>query len=269
MKSLPDAWAAQSRLRAIERAAWWRGVLGRNDLIEQFSLSPAQATNDLRRYQELNPTALNYDLSEKRYRGSRAMKCVLHEPKLREGLAAFLGGSGLAVTRPGFDGPNLAEAALPERGAQPQVERHVLLAALNGLQVKVKYHSASSGQAKERVLAPHAFGWEGSRWHARCFDYDSGEYRDFVLGRIERADWPKDAATDLPKDADWDKVETLRLALNPKLDDGQRKALAMDYGIGRDGVLKIPVRRAMRGYQLKMLGLEIDGKPARRDFELA
>lgn len=237
--------------------------------MEQFSLSPAQATNDLRRFQELNPGALSYDLSEKRYRGSKSMRCVLHEPKLREGLAAFLGGSGLAVTRPVIEGPRLAEAMLPERGAQPLVERHLLMAALNGLQVRVKYHSARSGTVKERTLAPHAFGWEGSRWHARAFDYESGEYRDFVLGRVESSQWPKDLAEELPVDQDWEQIESVKLVINRELSVGQRTALGLDYGLGPDGVLELPVRRAMRGYQLKLLGLDIDGQPVRQDFVLA
>ena len=50
-----ENWAARERLLLVERAAWWRGWIGRGDLVAMFGISPAQASSDLQKYQELNP----------------------------------------------------------------------------------------------------------------------------------------------------------------------------------------------------------------------
>ena len=85
-------WVAQERLRAIERAAYWRGWVKRKDLAALFGVSLAQASSDLQKYQELNPGALQYNMNAKRYEGAREMVCVLvKEPSLEEAMGAFLG----------------------------------------------------------------------------------------------------------------------------------------------------------------------------------
>lgn len=50
--------------------------------------------------------------------------------------------------------------------------------------VSIRYHSMNSGES-ERVIAPFALVDTGLRWHVRAFDRKSGEFRDFVVTRIE------------------------------------------------------------------------------------
>ena len=92
-----ENWASRERLRCIERAMWWRGWVGRRDLVELFGISAAQASGDLQRYQELNPGALSYHTSRKRYEAAEGMVCRLHEPVFEEAVRHFLGAAAGTV----------------------------------------------------------------------------------------------------------------------------------------------------------------------------
>ena len=56
--SNPEQWAVMERLRFIERAAYWRGWIQRQDLAAVYGKGSAQASADFQKYLELNPGAL-------------------------------------------------------------------------------------------------------------------------------------------------------------------------------------------------------------------
>ena len=68
-----EQWAAMERLRFIERAAWWRGVVQRQDVSDVFGIGPAQVSADFQKYLEMNPGSLAYSLNRKRYEGQPGM----------------------------------------------------------------------------------------------------------------------------------------------------------------------------------------------------
>jgi hypothetical protein len=256
-----ESWAAQERLRAVERALWWRGWVGRPDLAAVFGISAAQASSDLQKYQELNPGAMVYQMSRKRYESTEAMACVLHVPRLEEGLAAFLqqGGLGLVTGGALIEGPRVAVVRPPRREVAAVIERRILLAVVQEKKLRVKYHSLSSGRAGWRWLSPHALGHDGLRWHARAWCHQSGEHRDFVLGRMSDAEWPVDEAEAPPRDEDWETLEERRYRVNDGLGAEQQAALKLDYGTGPAGILKLTCRRAMRQYVEAMLRVRVAG----------
>lgn len=51
----------------LERRAKAAGYVGRGDLTATFGISPAQASSDLQAYLAINPAALTYSTSRKRY----------------------------------------------------------------------------------------------------------------------------------------------------------------------------------------------------------
>lgn len=259
-----ENWAARERLRWIEVNLWWRGWVGRGDLREMFGISAAQSSSDLQRYQELNPRAMAYQTSRKRYESSPRMRCCLHEPDLSDGLALLSEGEGgaspgNAALAAGEVGDRLAVITLPKRSARRDVERRIVLAALRELPLTVHYHSLTDSEVKGRRILPRNFGWDGRRWHTRAWDVASGEWRDFVLGRFEKADWPSDPLEEEPpRDEAWERWETVSLRVNPKLKESAKKSLRMDYGIENE-VLEVRVREAMRPYLLAELFLD-DGR---------
>lgn len=277
----PSQWAALERLRFIERSAWWRGMVNRNDLQQVYGVSQAQASADLQKYLELNPTALNYSLKRKRYEGTPTMKCVLHRPQLEEALGQFLepassggaggwGGSllGGALESPASEptshaGMRVAGVGLPQRTALPAVHRAIFLATLQELRVRIHYLSLTQRRPGWRWITPHAFAHDGYRWHVRAWCEENKAYRDFVLGRIKETEWPTLPAGRLEPDAEWHSWLTLDLMPNPALSKEQQEAVKADYDL-KSGRMSLQVRQAMLEYTLAHLRLPAQNgkKPA-------
>ena len=253
MKNLicDENWAARERLRRVEFLLWWRGWVGRQDLVGVFGISPAQASGDLQRYAEMNPGAMVYHTSRKRYESAKGMRCVLHKPSFDEAVRGFFGGGpGVATEGAGGEaGAAVAVVGLPERSVRPAVARMVLTAMLDGRSLRVNYLSVHSGTAGWREISPRGLAWDGRRWHARAWCAKNREWRDFVLGRMTAAEWPGDKVDELPEDADWNTIEKITLVINPKLSAEQREALRVDYDLHGDR-LEIRIRRCMKPYLL-------------------
>ena len=252
-------WAAMERLRFVEKSAFWRGSVNRQDLMTTFGLSSAQATSDLQKFQEMSPKALIYNLNRKRYEGAPDMRCVLHEPSLEEAVALFLGlGSAPSKTltpteAAGNPGP-VAWVTLPKRTASAAVLRAVFQAVLHGLRLRVKYQTMSGKPVAWRWIMPHALGHDGYRWHVRCWSESGEHWADFVLSRILEAEWPTEKAVLPETDVDWETWEELTFAPHPNLSADQRETIAADYGM-EGGSLTLRVRRAMVDYTLAHLRL--------------
>ncbi len=243
----------------------------RGDLSDIFGISRAQASSDLQKFQQLNPGALVYQMSRKRYEGVPDMRCVLHTPRLEDGMAAFLGGAMTGrVELEGASG-HVVRVGLPERRGKESVERAMVMAVAGGMKLRVRYWSVNSGKASWRWLMPHAFGHDGYRWHVRAWCCERGAYRDFVLGRVEKSEWPverEDGETSLEPDWAWHAVTEVRVRANSQLDTTARRAIEMDYGIRKGGVLRLKVREAMKGYLLDHLRIGRDGGDLPRHFEV-
>jgi hypothetical protein len=266
-------WAARERLRAVEVRLWWRGFVGRKELMEVFGISAAQATSDLQKYFELNEGACFYSTNRKRYEAVQGMKCVLQEPVLEEGLSLVFG----EVVGEKWQRERMAEGSsvgmlggvsLPVRRGTSWVERVVVLGTMGGRRMRVKYASVKSGRSRWRELVPRSFGWDGRRWHVRAFCLENGDWRDFVLGRIEEAEWPGAEVAEIPTDEEWERWVVVTLRVNPDLDEVRRRALRLDYDLDED-VLRIRVREAMKPYLLAEMFLEEEsGVEAPRHFVL-
>src|SRR5262249_25500443 len=161
-----------------------------------------------------------YDKSAKRYVAGERFKPVLAKPDA----SRFLGelrlveygilsiGDTMLGTVPAFDA-----TPIPERPVDPFVLRAVLRAIRGRRALAVAYQSMSRTEPMRRTIEPHALGHDGFRWHARAFDHESGEFRDFVLGRLTK---PKvaDAARSIPEgDVDWRTFVNLVIAPHPEL----------------------------------------------------
>lgn len=243
-----ENWAARERLRRIEFLLWWRGWVGRQDLVESFGISPAQASGDLQRYAGINAGAMMYHTSRKRYEAMAGMVCHYHVPSWEEAVATLLG--GVAPLRGTQDGGGRADVVMmPQRACDPLVARRVMIALQEGRWLEVRYASLSGGVHAWRRIVPARVAWDGHRWHVRAWCENNSAWRDFVLGRMSKANWPIEGAVDVPVDRDWETRVTVRLKINPLLDHEQREALRMDYGLAGE-VLELKVREAMKSYVL-------------------
>ena len=224
----------------------------RKDIVALFGVSMAQSSSDIQKYLELNPGAMNYDLSSKRYQATENMQCMLHQPLLEDGIRCFLPSSSIShipVTIQ-TDQQKIATVILPTRMGKHQVEQMIIRSLLNTLTIKVQYWSVSSGKNTWRDLSPTSLGHDGYRWHARAWCHENEDYRDFVLSRISSVKKSTSSYPELPADKAWETIETVLLKPNSKLPENAKRAIEMDYGIRKNGTLKLKVRQAMREYLL-------------------
>ena len=252
-------WSVEQRLAFIEERLFWLGEVNRGDLIRRFGVSPSQASKDIARYLEHAPRGLVYDKSAKRYVAGGDFRPVIAAPDA----AGFLG--GLLLTDLGIRSREetllgsavpFDAAPVPERTVDPYVLRSVLFAIRDRTGLAITYQSMSREEPVRRKICPHALAHDGFRWHTRAFDEESGEFRDFVLGRISKPKPDRQLSAPSRDDHDWQTFVELVIAPHPGLTPAQRRAIALDYGISR-GSIRMRVRRALLFYALKKLGLDL------------
>lgn len=135
--------------------------------------------------------------------------------------------------------------------ARARYRRPDVLLYVNGLPLKLTYHSLSSGET-EREIVPFALIDNGLRWHVRAFDRRSKDFRDFVITRMQRTAMLKDRDV-LPheksdQDIQWTRIVELELVPHP--DQPRPEIAEMDYGM-TGGMVKMKLRAATAGYILR------------------
>jgi len=252
-------WSVERRLAFIEERLFWLGEVNRTDLVNRFGVSMSQASVDIARYLALEPPAVGYDKSAKRYVAGERFKPVLAKPNASRFLGELrlvdVGILAVEETMLGAATPFDA-TPLPERPVDPFVLRGVLRAIRAGHALEIAYQSMSRPEPGRRTIEPHALAYDGFRWHTRAFDHQTREFRDFVLGRLTKPKPAGVAGSNPTDDTDWQSFVDLIIAPHPKLTPAQTRAIASDYGI-QDGSTTIRVRRALLFYALKRLGLDV------------
>jgi hypothetical protein len=252
-------WSVEQRLAFVEERLFWLGEINRTDLVRRFGVSMSQASGDIARYLALAPPGLAYDKSAKRYVARQDFRPVLTPPSAKR----FLGELrllDLGILSPGETmlgaPPPFDTTPVPERYADPFVLRAVLAAIRRREALDSLYQSMSRPNPARRIIEPHALAHDGFRWHARAFDRETQEFRDFVLGRMSKPKPAGPAGARPQDDRDWREFVPLVIAPHHGLTPAQAQAIAADYGI-RGGSTTLRVRRALLFYALRRLGLDV------------
>lgn len=246
----------RERLAYIDFRLYFMGEVGRPDLASRFGVAPAAATRDLALYREVAPQNIEFDGSNKIYRIGKLFAPLFDHAPQRVLSALSLGfGDGVnGATQP------LLPCESPATLSSPRMD--VLAPICRAIQAKrpvaIRYHSMSSGES-DRVIVPFALVDTGLRWHVRAFDRKSGEFRDFVVTRIEAPtlvdEEPK--PNERPdNDIQWTRIVELDLVPHPRL--ARPEIIRMDYGM-TDGSIRMRVRAAVAGYML--LRWSVDASP--------
>ena len=251
--------AQRERLAYIDFRLYFFGELGRPDLIERFGVAPAGATRDLALYREVAPQNITFDGSNKVYRIGQAFSPLFDHasPRVLSALALGFGDGVDGAQQP------LLPCESPTALCNPRMDVLApICRAIHAKQpVSIRYHSMSSGES-ERVIVPFALVDTGLRWHVRAFDRKSGEFRDFVLTRIEApALLDEEPLVNERPDSDiqWTRIVELDFVPHPRLE--RPEIVKMDYGM-RDGSIRMRVRAAVAGYML--LRWSVDCSPDHR-----
>lgn len=251
----------EQRLEFIEFRLYWDGGVNRSDITDRFGVSVPQASNDLTAYRQLAPDNVTYDLSGKRYVPTLSFQPRFLKPNpdryLAQVKAMSDGMLDIADTwlasRPEAD-----YLPVPSRRTDPSVLRAVLSAMRDKRGVRIEYQSTSPENPDPiwRWISPHAFGFDGLRWHVRAFCHRDDRFKDFILGRCLAAAEEGPPAAAGENDWQWQTFFDVVLQPNPELTEGQRRAIALDYGM-TDGKVTVPVRFALLYYFNKRLRLDV------------
>lgn len=239
--------AQRERLTYLEFRLYFMGEIGRSDLSARFGVAPAGATRDIAMYRELVPQNIDFDNSSKTYRISSKFTPIFEHAPQRVLSALSLGFGD------GVDGEprSLLPCEFPAILSWPRMD--VLAPICRAIYAKrpvaIRYQSMSSGES-ERVIVPFALVDTGLRWHVRAFDRKSGEFRDFVITRIQNPsilDEESMMHERMDADIQWTRIVELDLVPHPRLD--RPEIIQMDYGM-HDGSIRLRVRAAVAGYML-------------------
>jgi hypothetical protein len=252
-------WGVEQRLEFIEFRLFWEGGIRRADIINMFGVSVPQASKDLTLYQERAPGNVEYDKSAKRYVASRAFRPKFLHPDSDTYLSRLRTlAEGLAKPSESWIGyrPDTDIALTPHREVEPAGLRAVLDAMRDAESIEILYQSMNRVRPDPvwRRMSPHAFGFDGFRWHARAYCHIDGKFKDFLLPRILGVRSPGPGGASGKDDVHWNEHIAVEITPHPQLTESQKKVVAKDYGM-RDGKAVLSVRSAMLFYVLKRLGL--------------
>jgi hypothetical protein len=252
-------WGVEQRLEFIEFRLFWEGSINRADIVEHFGVSVPQASKDLTLYQERAPGNLEYDTRGKRYVAAAKFVLRFLNPDPYVYLAQLR--SVVEGSVPAHDSwiaalPTADVALTPKRDIDIEALRLILDAVREGGSVEIFYQSMNKLRPDPiwRRITPHAFGYDGFRWHARAYCHLEKKFKDFLLPRILEVRGRDKAGAAGEQDWLWNNYFDVIIGPHPDLTESQKKVVAKDYGLDHgSGVLA--VRYAMLFYVLKRLGL--------------
>jgi hypothetical protein len=230
----------RERLEFIEFRLYYLGEIKRADLIEQFDMGSAGATRDLALYRQLAPDNMYLQGSTKTYVMGVGFSPIFERTaeQVMGALSHDFGNLPCEIPQ-SLSRPNMAIVATITRA----IHRHKAL--------RVGYCSISSGLV-DREIVPHSLVNNGQRWHVRCFDRRSKEFRDFVITRIDSAEiletTPIAKHERMESDHQWMRVVELVLVPHPKQE--RPEIIERDYAMV-NGSLIVELRAALAGYFLR------------------
>lgn len=266
----PLRWSIAQRLEFIEFRLVWEGRIKRSDIADRFGVTVQQATVDLGLYEQLAPGNIVYDRNAKRFVPARAFVPQFLRPSANRQLLqlAAIGRGDVGVSETWFDElPVVGVVPVPQRNVCTVTMRWILEAMRTASELSIEYQSVNQGQRTQRIIAPHALGHDGTRWHVRAYCPRNREFRDFVLSRIGAPEMLRPQIVDPQADREWfDEVE-LRLVPNPALDEAARKGLVKEFEM-KKGQLRVATRVALAFYLIQHMNLDLELPPRRQQLVL-
>jgi len=253
-------WGTERRLEFIEFRVFWEGGIRRADLTDTFGVSVPQASSDLSLYQELAPGNLIYDSSEKKYIATDQFSPKFCDVSADKYLASLkdqaVGGLQLAGTWMSHI-PNAEAMPVPTRHVRSEVLKPLVSAVRKGRSAEVLYRSLNKDMPENnwRRISPHAFAFDGMRWHIRAFCHRDQKFKDFVLSRCESVRDEGVSGCDANHDIDWHERVEVVLQANPRLTASQRAVIEEDYAMVNHQLV-FSVRKALLFYFEKFLRLD-------------
>lgn len=263
-------WSQERRLQFIDFRLQWEGRINRRDVTDFFNISVPQASADISRYAELAPQNLHYDSSSRTYVATPGFTPYFETTGPRQYLSQLLALEQQVLTGDqvflAFR-PPIASVPLPSRTIEPNTLALMLRAIADRGMLQIRYQAITREEDQTRYISPHAFGYDGVRWHVRAYCHLRGGFRDFVFGRILSAEQPIASTIDPASDREWHTQVDLVLVPDESLAPKQRRGVEIDYGM-KNGKVTITCRQAMLFYTLRTLNFELNGLPRKGERQV-
>lgn len=256
--SKPARWGQDKRLEFIDFRLQWDGRLNRADVTDFFGISIPQASLDLARYIELAPTNIEYDKRGKTYQATSGFVPALTSGDAQSYFTQLLAvTTGILAKDASFCGwlPPVGAVQLPSRQIRADALKLALQAIRASQTLHIEYQSLNRVAPSQRSISPHAFGFDGFRWHLRAYCHERQDFRDFVFARMLNISLGGTSDIESAEDIAWSKDVELVLAPHPDLSETQRRVIELDYGM-QSGRVVIRTRQALLFYVLRQLGLD-------------
>ena len=254
-------WGAERRLEFIEFCIYWEGAVNRADIMAHFNVSTPQASADLSLYQKNAPDNIFYDSSLKKYVATPNFYPQFLKPNAERYLAQLRGiADGIIEQEDTWihHVPNSDAMVIPQKKVEPNILKGLLTAVRKEQSVEILYQSMNP-QCPEPVwrrITPHAFGFDGIRWHVRAFCHLGNKFKDFVLSRCYGTKDHEVAGALANRDSRWNTFFEVIIEPNQKLSEGHKRAVAIDYCM-HDGRLVLPIRQALLFYFDKRMRFDL------------
>lgn len=266
----PVKWSQERRLQFIDFRLQWGGRINRRDVTDFFKISVPQASADIARYAEMAPGNLEYDTSSRTYVATPAFVPRFDSSGARQYLSQLLALERQILTSDqaflAFR-PPIASVPLPTRTIESRTLALMLQAIAERAKLQIRYQSIARDEAQERFISPHAFGYDGVRWHVRAFCHLREGFKDFVFGRISAPGMPVASDANPADDNEWHTNVDLILKPDDSLTSQQRRGVEIDYGM-KNGRVTVSCRQAMLFYTLRTLNFESSGLPRKSERQL-
>jgi hypothetical protein len=263
-------WSQERRLQFIDFRLQWEGRINRRDITEFFKISVPQASADISRYTELARGNLRYDTKSRTYVATAEFTPHFEITGAKQYLAQLLAlERGILGKDQVFlsSRPPIASVPLPSRTIEAKTLALVLRAIAGRGMLQIRYQSIARDEEQTRYISPHAFGYDGVRWHVRAYCHLREGFRDFVFGRIFSAGRSVASSIDPASDEEWHTNVDLVLTPDESLSAAQRKGVEHDFGM-KGGKVTVTCRRAMLFYALRTLNFELSGTPRRGERQV-
>ena len=251
-------WGVKQRLEFIEYRLYWEGSINRKDLVNAFGVSVPQASADIKMYKQNAPGNIYYDKSIRQYLVTSRFNPIFSPIDDHSYLSKLSMVSEGVIKKDelmmGYI-PDFSVVPSFDRTIDPRILKKIVKALKNKKAINVQYQSMSRPSPVWRWITPHAFVFDGFRWHVRAYCELTEDFRDFIIGRIIETQNVKKSKADPTEDFKWNHFVNIKIAAHPDLTTGQKNIIEKEYGM-KDGVVEFKIRAAFIYYMLLRFRLE-------------
>ncbi|MBA6232181.1 MULTISPECIES: WYL domain-containing protein [unclassified Colwellia] len=230
----------------IDCYLFFKGNFLRKELCNTLSISPASATREIKRYRDLYPENITYDVSNKCYISSREFSPKFeHDTNFALSLL-FENRLIVNISTNQFTSLNGLPVQLPDQ----KIAAHISRACFLKQNVLTTYLSASSNNVF-RTIAPTEIFRVGDKWYVRAFSKESGisgEFRTFKFVRFLNV---KIAALSEAIHVDKEWQNEINITLCPHSKHPQLDSLKLDLGLKDKPAINIMTNEVLAGHILQ------------------